>query len=1005
MIHSMRSRKAIVSNRIMRRRGAVVELLEPRNLLAGDPLITEFQAINDSTLADEDGDFSDWIEIRNSDSQPVDLAGWYLTDNLDNLTKWPFPANTRIEAGGVLLVFASGKNRSDGPQGQPHASFRLSGNGESLALVRPDGVSIAHSYDAYPPQVADQSYGLAVGRNAIEFVRHGSPIRTFIPVDDELGDAWQRVDFDDAAWQSGSLGVGYETRFEGIRQLADFGQPLPPEWTIDLPQGSSSTVEQQSDKLLLNVPNGDDLEFDERGVAPMVYRTVPEIPATTSSWEVITRLSQSTESNGQMGIAVVNEDGLPAIQFEYSTRRRFRFTAEGRSVAAGISLRGLDSVFLRLQRREDSWTASFKVNEEDGWTEVAEAVDGASGRALITNPRVGVYVRSASGDMNVAVDQFSIDVPAEPTTFGSRIKTDVGAMKGTSSSLYMRIPFRVDVDPASLDELSFTASVDDGFVAYLNGDPLISDAGQPVRVNAPTNPTWNSTAGSDEALPQQRYDLATSIGQLRPGENVLAVHGLNVGVDDEDFFFDAAVSAASVVGDVAQAFLMPTPGAVNEAPAAPTPAIHGQEGLFFGTTSVELSLPEPIPSIEIRYTLDGTNPTRESTLYTGPLTLSHSAMLQARAFDFADTPRFEPSNTASGTFIAMDPAVQSFSSNLPVLVLDGFGDLPAGNSNNLVRMNVVMLDTDAVTGRATMDGDDANIEYIGRGGARDRGSSTSGQPKPNMTFETWGTAGTTKDDDDRVDWLGLSSEADWVLFAPLEYDRSYVRNSLGFDLSNQMDMWASDYRFIEVYLDSDGRDGQRDGDNIISREDFMGVYVLIEKIEQGANRVDIAETTSDNVAEPDITGGYIWKFDRQDPDAPGFQAGDSQNVTIGSASLNWVYPKSPRSRTAREDQKATEAQQRWVIDHLDAFRATLDNPDINDPEGYSKYIDPVQWIDQHVLNTFTGNKDAFELSAYFFKDRNGRIQQGPVWDFDRSADSDDLRDDNPLRWTINQDFL
>ncbi|NQU23165.1 MAG: lamin tail domain-containing protein, partial [Candidatus Nealsonbacteria bacterium] len=67
------------------------ETLEPRQVLQGGPLISEFMAVNNHTLADEDGDFSDWIEIHNPAATPIDLDGWYLTDKADNLTKWQFP--------------------------------------------------------------------------------------------------------------------------------------------------------------------------------------------------------------------------------------------------------------------------------------------------------------------------------------------------------------------------------------------------------------------------------------------------------------------------------------------------------------------------------------------------------------------------------------------------------------------------------------------------------------------------------------------------------------------------------------------------------------------------------------------------------------------------------------------------------------------------------------------------------------------------------------------------
>jgi hypothetical protein len=68
------------------------------------PLITEFMADNTETLADEDGDFPDWIEIHNPDAAAVDLDGWTLTDNATNLTKWTFPPATILVDSSLFLL-------------------------------------------------------------------------------------------------------------------------------------------------------------------------------------------------------------------------------------------------------------------------------------------------------------------------------------------------------------------------------------------------------------------------------------------------------------------------------------------------------------------------------------------------------------------------------------------------------------------------------------------------------------------------------------------------------------------------------------------------------------------------------------------------------------------------------------------------------------------------------------------------------------------------------------
>ena len=123
------------------------------------PRITEFLAANESVHADEDGEFSDWIEIQNPDSTAVSLEGYHLTDEATNLDKWTFPAVT-LEPGAYLVVFASGKNRVD-PAGRLHTDFSLSAEGEYLALVAPDEVTVLSSFaPTFPEQFENESFGL-----------------------------------------------------------------------------------------------------------------------------------------------------------------------------------------------------------------------------------------------------------------------------------------------------------------------------------------------------------------------------------------------------------------------------------------------------------------------------------------------------------------------------------------------------------------------------------------------------------------------------------------------------------------------------------------------------------------------------------------------------------------------------------------------------------------------------------------------------------------------------
>ena len=120
--------------------------------------LNEFVAQNTGPVSDEDGDETDWIEIKNTSNTPSDLAGFYLTDDPTNLTKWQFPS-TALEASALMLVFASDKNRAVSGN-QLHTNFKLSSNGEYLALVEPNGLTIHDEIaPSYPPQYVGSSYG------------------------------------------------------------------------------------------------------------------------------------------------------------------------------------------------------------------------------------------------------------------------------------------------------------------------------------------------------------------------------------------------------------------------------------------------------------------------------------------------------------------------------------------------------------------------------------------------------------------------------------------------------------------------------------------------------------------------------------------------------------------------------------------------------------------------------------------------------------------------------
>lgn len=172
-------------------------------------LISEFMAANDRSVLDDLGEYSDWIEIYNAGTNAVNLAGYSLTDEQANLTKWRFPA-TNLPPQRYLTVYASGADRAK--PGQPlHTNFKLNADGEYLGLVKPDGKTIASEFaPTFPPQQEGRSYGLAIEDVRTEaLIAPGAEARILIPTR-SIGTEWIQPAFDDSSWVKAKTALKFD---------------------------------------------------------------------------------------------------------------------------------------------------------------------------------------------------------------------------------------------------------------------------------------------------------------------------------------------------------------------------------------------------------------------------------------------------------------------------------------------------------------------------------------------------------------------------------------------------------------------------------------------------------------------------------------------------------------------------------------------------------------------------------------------------------------------------
>ena len=94
-------------------------------------VLNEIMAKNETIVTDSLGHYEDWIELYNRSNSPVDLSGYYLTDDTLNIRKWEMPAGTIIQPDSFLIIWTD----EDGEEGLYHANFQMSGDGERITLL------------------------------------------------------------------------------------------------------------------------------------------------------------------------------------------------------------------------------------------------------------------------------------------------------------------------------------------------------------------------------------------------------------------------------------------------------------------------------------------------------------------------------------------------------------------------------------------------------------------------------------------------------------------------------------------------------------------------------------------------------------------------------------------------------------------------------------------------------------------------------------------------------
>jgi len=268
--------------------------------------------------------------------------------------------------------------------------------------------------------------------------------------------------------------------------------------------------------------------------------------------------------------------------------------------------------------------------------------------------------------------------------------------------------------------------------------------------------------------------------------------------------------------------------------------------------------------------------------------------------------------------------------------------------------------------------------------------------------------------------LGFPAESDWILTGDVFkasghtiFDPTLMHHYVGYELFRDMGNYSSRSRFVELELNGT----------------YLGVYILMEKLKRGSDRIDIKKLASTDTDTASITGGYILKIDKTSgSDVIGYHPldyylnnwdDDARYTEHNSFRSKYDIFRQPVTTTPygppynSDKYKETyflyeypdadvinEPQKKYIQNYIDSFETALLADDfISEQRTYTNYIDRKSFIDFFIINEVTGNVDGYRLSTYMYKERGGKLKMGPVWDLNIGYN---LQDRVPFNdWIIN----
>jgi len=311
------------------------------------------------------------------------------------------------------------------------------------------------------------------------------------------------------------------------------------------------------------------------------------------------------------------------------------------------------------------------------------------------------------------------------------------------------------------------------------------------------------------------------------------------------------------------------------------------------------------------------------------------------------------------------------SSNLPLVVINTNGQSIQEGGKIAAKMKVI----NNGVGKVNSPSDPGN-NFDGNVGIEYRGTLNPGEQNP-YNFETRDAVGANLN----VSLLGMPEENDWVLLANYD-DKTFIRNTLAFQLFRKMSHYAPRTQMVEVIIN-----------NV-----YQGIYLLAEKIKQDKGRVDIAKLTNLDISGDNLTGGYILKIDSYD--ATNSWLSNYTPIDHPEKAVHYVYDSPDPS-------KLVSQQKTYLKTVVNSFETVLYSPGFADKTtGYPAWIKMNSFLDYFIVSEVSRNINAYRKNCFYFKNKDSndtKIHSGPVWDFNSAwkniVDCDPFKATDGSGWT------